>query len=91
LHLALELGQQAFQRFQVVALDDAVVRAVTWCAGRCLVVVVVEHYPVGHVTVMVFDLVLSDPMQRWHAFRLVLKPLDAMNGRAICFKGKIIK
>lgn len=71
-HPALELGQQAFQGFQVVAVDDAVVGGVRRRAfgrgeGRDLV----EH-PERHVVVVVDHLVFPYPVQCWHVFLVEL-------------------
>lgn len=66
--LAFELGQQAFERFQVVAVDAAVIKAVGGCAfGRAKAAHLAQH-PKRHlvVVVVVDDLVFSDPVQCWH-------------------------
>lgn len=62
LHLPRVIGQQGFQGFEVVALDQQVPRL--GVARRQLRVAMDE--PIGHLAMMVLHRALADPVQRGH-------------------------
>ena len=67
LHLALVLGQQGFQRLQIVAVDNHVFAAVVLgvLSGFIIAVLALQH-PIRHLLVVIDHLIFSNPFKCWH-------------------------
>ena len=70
LDAALVLGQQGFERLQIVAPDDLVpVRVFRAGLAAAKVGVLMLQHPVGHLQMVIDHLIFSDPFKRRHGSR----------------------